>query len=94
MFVERKIDDVDGGEKQIMNASQVFRLAMSMTDLGGSPLPEHRKSDGTVDGDVFRKRVAFVKKQANPITTLLTTHLGWFDRRIYAALSPDSLKNG
>jgi hypothetical protein len=81
-------------QKQALSAINVFRLAVSMVGLADDRMPEHRKSDGTIDKDVVMRKIAKIKQQANPITMLLTCHLGWFDRRVYAALAGESLKNG
>lgn len=81
-------------QKQVVSLINVFRLAMSITEIGGDRLPEHRKKDGTIDKDIVKKRIMRIRMQANPLTVLLTTHLGWWDRRVYAALAGDSLKNG
>jgi len=91
-------DLVAGGsaisQKQAVSLINLYRLALSVTSIADDRLPEHRKKDGTVDPAVVQSRISRMRRQANPITVLMTTHLGWFDRRVYATLAGEALKNG
>lgn len=81
-------------QKQALSSINVYRLAISVTAIGDDRLPEHRTKDGNINKAVIEKKIERIKKQANPITVLMTQHLGWFDRRVYSALAGESLKNG
>lgn len=93
LFCKRKIGDEEGSNRYVMDKYAAFGLVCGIYSLNGQPLPEHRKTDGTVDDAAFEKKMAYLLKYPIVIVADLSVNFTWFNFRVQKLLSLDKVKD-
>jgi len=72
------------------------RLAISLRELNGTSLPDHRDKDGNIDKAYFDEKYSRVMALGEKVIELLFVNLGWFNDRVERLYQNDFelLKNG
>lgn len=70
------------------------QITCSLVSLNGADLPDHRKSDGTPDEELFKLKLKKMMKKSGYIIADLSINYYWFDIRVRRLIAPDALGNG
>lgn len=70
------------------------QITCSLVALNGATLPDHRKTDGSPDEELFKIKLKRMMKKSGYIIADLSINYYWFDIRVRRLIAPDALGNG
>lgn len=70
------------------------QLTCSLVSLNGNDFPDHRKTDGTPDEELFKIKMKKLMKKSGYIVADLSINYYWFDLRVRRLIAPEKLGNG
>lgn len=70
------------------------QITCSLVALNGTLLPDHRKTDGSPDEELFKIKLKRMMKKSGYIIADLSINYYWFDIRVRRLIAPDALGNG
>jgi hypothetical protein len=72
----------------------IYNVALDIVSINGNPLTNHLNTDGTINEDGFKKKVAALERMPAVVVGDLATNDAWFNERLQKLVTEDNIKNG
>jgi hypothetical protein len=87
-------DTAKDNDQYLLEKYSLCQLAVSLVDINGKALPDHRNKDGEIEDAAFKAKLKTILKKSAYVVADLMVNYAWFDIRVRKLLNPDDLKNG
>jgi hypothetical protein len=96
LYIKRFVAKTDQGQtdQYVLERFALCQLTCTVLAINGRALPDHRKTDGTVDDAAFETKLKMLMKKSAYIIADLGINYSWFDVRVRKLLAGDDLGNG
>lgn len=95
LYIKRRMAKETVTTDQYMGEKyNLMLLTCCLVDINGTPLPDHRSSNGEPDDKLFDEKLQMLMKKSGYIVADLSVNYIWFDIRVRKLINPDLLGNG